>query len=565
MPGTGHPRINFQPKNGLGVCAWRALPGPVIALILLLLLVLPHPVCAQRPGLPDSSFGQAGWVRMNLGEDEFCSRMLVDGSGRIVLAGSVTRYAPDADLDYFVARRLPDGAPDLAFGNGGIVVGDFPGHLHSRIVDVALADDGLIFIGEGFTTGALDTQSVYLGKLDDNGGWDADFAQSGLYHRQYVGAFAAAGAVEVLPDGKILYCGATSDTNTWHIEMPMVARLLPDGRPDSTFGGTGMLTWSLRLGLSSVDRIQSSHLSEANRAAHNDGGRFQAVQILGQSYLLGGFFYTGNYSKPMLLQVDMGGLLCDGFGQNGVLFPEINPGLNSRIVGIKRRATDIFIALQSEAYLGGEDMALLQMDTNGTALQYETFDLHQSEDRAQDMLIDRGGRILLSGYSRDHAHNSPGWESDGFAVAARQDLSNWDVDWAIGGRAVFSNGAGLESGAFAMAEAVDGGILVAGYVNDTSPNNYIDLLLLRLQGGGATLAEAPGQGPSLLAYPNPIERGGLLHFSRIVRGKIWIHDLIGRQWELNLEANGLMTYIPELPDGIYILEVADTKIRILIR
>ncbi|HEX2899136.1 MAG TPA: hypothetical protein VHS96_05375, partial [Bacteroidia bacterium] len=199
-------------------------------------------VNGQVPGSLDASFGVDGAVTIDLGPDETCARLLTDAEGNFYFLGNISRYDSVADLDFLVGKCKPDGKLDIGFGDGGQLSGDFGGFRNSRILDADLRDGAIYLIGEG-GNGSLDTQQVFIGKLGLNGQWDADFGLNGFFSRKFVGEWAAAGAIKALEDGRIAYCGMTTDTNAWHIELPMAGRLLANGLADSSFGNTGCITW----------------------------------------------------------------------------------------------------------------------------------------------------------------------------------------------------------------------------------------------------------------------------------------------------------------------------------
>ncbi|MBL0014947.1 MAG: hypothetical protein IPP17_00575 [Bacteroidetes bacterium] len=74
-----------------------------------------------------------------------------------------------------------------------------------------------------------------------------------------------------------------------------------------------------------------------------------------------------------------------------------------------------------DVYQGGEDFALLTLDSTGSFLDYDPVDFDSNEDRLQDMLIDHNDRILTCGLSKSPDNQSPGYESDAFAVAALEE------------------------------------------------------------------------------------------------------------------------------------------------
>ena len=94
-------------------------------------------------GLLDSSFSGDGKQQVVAGEDQFFSDIAVADDGRIVLSG---RVDSGSDADVLVARLLPGGAPDLGFGERGLVRDHRPGMLQSG-GGVAVQRDRRIVVG----------------------------------------------------------------------------------------------------------------------------------------------------------------------------------------------------------------------------------------------------------------------------------------------------------------------------------------------------------------------------------------------------------------------------------
>lgn len=511
--------------------------------ILSLLLGINGFLIAQTAGTPDTTFGDAGSVRINLDEDELCHRLLTDADGNLYLVGNTAHHATSTDLDYFIAKLDPNGNPVADFGHNGHLTGDFGRFRNSRIVDADLRGEALYVIGEGNNAGQQDTQQVFIGKLHLDGNWDPHFGDGGLFTRAFVSEYAVAGSVRALEDGGLVFCGMTADTNLWRIEMPLVGRLRANGTPDSSFGGTGIITWSLANGLA------------AAKAAHVDGGQLDMVVPMEDGFLLGGFFFTSAASKAMLLRLDHAGRLVGSFGQDGMLFPELNPGLNCRIFAGVRRGQETFLAAKVEVYAQGEDMAFLRLDSSGKNLQYETVDFYQQEDQAQDILIDHHGHVLLAGYSRLSSNHAPGFDSNGFAVASLMDPSHLDDGFADNGRWYWEADAGKESGATAMCETPDGKLLVAGYVAADGDHNYSDMVIVRLMLD--TVASPPLITHTHFSlHPNPAQSTLFIENAPAATADIW--DTKGRCLIADADAHARIE-IAHLQSGIYVVEIAGKR------
>jgi uncharacterized delta-60 repeat protein len=156
----------------------------------------------------------------------------IDASGKIVVIG-VSQYTSQK---LALARYdAADGGLDPTFGNGGKVLTTFDGDGES----VALYPDGKVLVTGGISNGVNDlTNRLLIARFNVNGSLDFSFGASGS-----VSAMPASFGRQPLlqDDGKIVVAGDTVyDLGATQFA---VARFLPDGTPDSSFGtNTGSLS-----------------------------------------------------------------------------------------------------------------------------------------------------------------------------------------------------------------------------------------------------------------------------------------------------------------------------------
>lgn len=171
-------------------------------------------------GALDRSFGQQGTVRGSITHEPdqlFDAALLPDGSILAVGWATIGYYA-------FLAKFGPDGAPDDSFGNLGRVFG--PLQVSSYNALAVLPDGGIIAAGRQAASG--DPQSdLFVRRYDADGSIDASF-------RTDLAATALAGATDValLDDGRFLVTG-------WANGHLALSRHAADGTPDVDFGEAG--------------------------------------------------------------------------------------------------------------------------------------------------------------------------------------------------------------------------------------------------------------------------------------------------------------------------------------
>jgi uncharacterized delta-60 repeat protein len=152
-----------------------------------------------------------------------------------------TSYASTEQLEdrcLFSAGEL-----DPTFGDGGIVITNVADkHYQLNVADMEILDDGsMLMVGTTTQYQRYDlNEDIYVVRVLPNGSgeatgpYDQTFGDAGRV-RLYAGiGHDMAGAMGVLPDGKILIAGSSENdesfqTNLW--------RLNPNGPPDTTFGG----------------------------------------------------------------------------------------------------------------------------------------------------------------------------------------------------------------------------------------------------------------------------------------------------------------------------------------
>ncbi|HVV96854.1 MAG TPA: hypothetical protein VHC92_06925 [Rhodanobacteraceae bacterium] len=141
---------------------------------------------ATSDAVLDTSFGpdHDGWAFVGFdtgsGNNDEAHAIAIDPIGRIVLAGSAG--GPNDNDDIAVARLLPDGEPDLAFGSQGRVeiALDLGFSNFDNAHSVAVLPDGHILVGGVAYTSDVRVVGVAI-LLESDGTLDAHFGTGGIY------------------------------------------------------------------------------------------------------------------------------------------------------------------------------------------------------------------------------------------------------------------------------------------------------------------------------------------------------------------------------------------------
>ncbi|HQR40412.1 MAG TPA: delta-60 repeat domain-containing protein [Blastocatellia bacterium] len=201
------------------------------------LLAGPLPVRAATGDL-DTTFGDSGYVNTDFfNRDDGGRSVAIQSDGKIVVGGYVYKQSSDASVDFGLVRYDTNGALDAGFGSGGRVTTDFASNL-DEIEAIAIQDDGKI-VAAGFAVRPATGYDVALARYMPDGTLDGTFGSGGKAVFDLGSDDDFAEAVSILPGGSILVGGGTFTDDEGDF---MVMRLTPAGMIDSSFGSDGMVT-----------------------------------------------------------------------------------------------------------------------------------------------------------------------------------------------------------------------------------------------------------------------------------------------------------------------------------
>jgi uncharacterized delta-60 repeat protein len=147
----------------------------------------------------------------------------VQNDGRIIVGGQLIETD---DSDFRLVRYNADGSPDTSFGDHGSVVWDL-----SRgdiITAIALATDGKIVVGGRFySIPGTSAEGFVVARLLPTGEFDDTFGTGGVATRTFANSNAV-WDLAVQPDGKVIAAGDG-----------VLTRFNEDGSTDSSFGNAG--------------------------------------------------------------------------------------------------------------------------------------------------------------------------------------------------------------------------------------------------------------------------------------------------------------------------------------
>jgi uncharacterized delta-60 repeat protein len=208
---------------------------------------------------------------------------------------------------------------DGTFGHGGFTApAQHSGHQVNPEVGLRRQKDGKLVVGG--TAQMPDGERFCLALYDSHGAPDQQFGEGGetlskVFARGWAVALQRPPQGAPQADGQYLLIGGTSTADSHSGDLRFaVARFLPDGQVDETFGHNGLAT---------VDVIPPLGPAEA---ADNEQVWALAVQQDG-GILAGGYAYTETGGKGAVVRLHPDGALDTGFGE-----PATDAGLPGRVL-----------------------------------------------------------------------------------------------------------------------------------------------------------------------------------------------------------------------------------------
>lgn len=212
-------------------------------------------------GSPDFAFGDGGasiTVAFDAGgtNDDIVRDIKVALDGRIFVGATVSRTSPDTDFG--IAALLPNGMPDLAWGNAGkfIVPFDAGGGKADTLGRLVVNGDGRVAaVGNVETSSALEP-AVGVAMFTPQGALDAAFDGNGRRTFAFsgsVGQHANDAQTTAFDDRGRLIVGGTFRNGLGSDSA--IARLLPTGAFDPNFAGGAPLLADFGFGAS--DRLEA--------------------------------------------------------------------------------------------------------------------------------------------------------------------------------------------------------------------------------------------------------------------------------------------------------------------
>lgn len=360
--------------------------------LLALFISITATVTAQQAGMLDPLFNGSGYNRIDfLGNTDVANDLAMQPDQKIVAAG--VAFTPAWNVELRVVRLNDDGSLDATFGNQG-AVGYAPSgmsYYEAHAQAVAIQPDGKIVVA-GAATNNNGLLQVLIIRLNSDGSFDLSFGNNGICIAPISGGNSIAEDVALDAAGNIVVAG--SAYNDMFNITPMLARFLPDGTPDATFGNDGSV-------LMDVEAIDNEFTSIC-------------LQPDGKILASGHYEATGGIYNTLLARFMPDGLLDPSFGNSGMALANIN-GVTDEFFGMALNS-------QGEIIVGGYtnhnydryNMLLMKYNQNGVPEpSFGNLGIVEFGQNAYnvvyDLKIQPDDKILVAGASGEFAPGDNDW------------------------------------------------------------------------------------------------------------------------------------------------------------
>jgi len=221
-----------QAINSIEIARQTAMPFYFLltAIIILVSLLTPHRAQGATGDL-DPRFGNGGVAITDFAQTEdYAYAVAVQADGKIVVSGQSGVYP---NLHSALVRYNRSGRLDSTFGTGGKVTVTF-NSVSDYLFALALQSDGKI-VAAGSTSGT----AFLLARFNADGSLDQGFGNNGSVETTFGDQTAAASAIVVQADGKIIVVGVSGAGPYSELNDFALARYNEDLTLDATFNATG--------------------------------------------------------------------------------------------------------------------------------------------------------------------------------------------------------------------------------------------------------------------------------------------------------------------------------------
>ena len=501
------------------------------ALVLATIILLSLAPMKGQDGTLDTSFDGDGRVLTTIGTfDDVAYAMALQKNGRIVVVGQTYlagRYA------FVVARYLPNGMLDDAFGTNGITVTSI-GDGDAKARAVAIQPDGDIVVA-GLSTRSGREMFTVARYVEKTGQLDPTFGDAGVVVTPVGTGWSAAHGVGIQKNGTIVAVGYAQTTPDTRFAIVRYDRF---GVPDPTFGDGGIVTTLFAPG---------ADIANAVHVISDD-----AILVVGTSQR------TGSNADVALARYKGSGALDGAFGTNGTKRIERTGTFNEygNAIAVSSEGS-IFLATSTNNRF--EDFVAMRLRADGTPDPefgnggIASTDIGPAVEigEASTVLLQSDGKVVVSGLRTSGSEIS-------FGLVRY--LTNGGIDNTFGDAGTVTTRFGsTNDGIRASILQPDGKILVAGGSHDGTQSR-IALARYNNPSVSGPSSVADTREHSIAVSPNPATSVVRVQLhSPLTSPDILLVDLMGERGQAPANVDGAMITINTegIAPGTYMLRIFD--------
>ncbi len=312
------------------------------------------------------------------------------------------------DMDVVVLKLTSKGIPDPNFGKNGKAQFDFHGMDISRAGEFKLLADGKILIaGDGCSKKYPGINLSCLAKILPNGSIDSSFGRNGTAPLRF-DEVSYLSSLCVDETRSMYVAGSYVQPVGNHSDVfPIVGKVTNEGKPDSSFGKSGKIWIDFNFEIFSFTGIK-----------HTAGGEISdiLVQEDGKILVCGGFIFAYAY-EGFVARFLPNGTLDKSFNKKGYLRYDFTPGkLNQVKKMILYDANTLVFGASSQTDFDS-DLYFGVLNLTTAALSVTNIDFKSQHELFEDISVDQH-EIVLTGRSIS-PENAPLRQQSNFVAIAR--------------------------------------------------------------------------------------------------------------------------------------------------
>lgn len=345
---------------------------------------------AQVSFIPNSDFGENG--RLLFSEsvfDLFICTQWVDND-QYVLTRSSQDSAGHLFHHAFLYKLNEFGEQDESFGDSGKVQISFSLTTSFLPEHLIIRNDGkLLVIGNYYKIDSSAFQKSVVFQFLPNGKKDSGFGEDGKLTLEFTPGWNR------LQNGKLIgndlfVVGNCHDTDAFHSEYPVIAKINAQGVLDSLFAGDGKLLFDFA--------------TSAEKQLHQFGGNFTSVSLTDSVLYVGGAYFNLTHYQPVVLAFTWNGNLDTLLLNKGEYLLNMDYA-NHSIADMQMDDSGVlhFILHASNSWIE-QDMVLGRFDPEGQDFIYRSIDFGENKETPYSIQCENNA-FLIGGTAKNNGKN----------------------------------------------------------------------------------------------------------------------------------------------------------------